>query len=61
MVAGSDVGVLDRVSRELWVADDEAGNGLQPRDGRADERREGVVIASPCAFDEFPLVHCHPS
>ncbi len=57
---GPDVGVLDRVSRELLVPDDEAGDGLQPRDGRADERGKGVMIASARSFDEFSLVHSHP-
>ncbi len=57
---GSDVCLLDRVARELLVPEDEAGDGLQPRDGRADEHREGVMIAPPCPFDEFPLVHHHP-
>ena len=58
---GSDVGLLDRVLRELLVPEDEAGDGLQLRDGRADERREGVMIAFTRSFDEFPLVHSHPS
>ena len=57
---GSDVCVLDRVSRELLVPDDEAGDSLQPRDGRADERSKGVMIASARSLDEFPLVHSHP-
>ena len=54
---GSDVRLLDRVARELRVPEDEAGDGLQPRDGRADERGEGVMIAPACPFDEIPLVH----
>jgi hypothetical protein len=57
---GPDVGVLDRVSRELLVPDDEAGDSLQPRDGRADQRSKGVMIASARSFDEIPLVHGHP-
>ena len=57
---GSDVCLLDRVSRELLVPEDEAGDSLQPRDGRADEHGEGVMIAPPCPLDEFPLVHGHP-
>jgi hypothetical protein len=48
-------------SEKPLVPDDEAGDSLQPRDGRADERREGVMIASARSFDEFPLVHSHPS
>jgi hypothetical protein len=39
----------------------EAGDGLQPRDGPADEHSEGVMIAPPCPLDEIPLVHRHPS
>jgi hypothetical protein len=57
---GSKVSVLDRVARELWVPEDEAGDGLQPRDGPVDEDGEGVMIAPACPFDEFPLVHSHP-
>src|SRR4029079_12113001 len=57
---GSDVRLLDRVPRELLVPEDEAGDGLQSRDGRADEHREGVMIAPPCPLDELPLVHRHP-
>ena len=52
--------LLDRVPRELRVPEDEAGDGLQPRDGRADERREGVMIAPARSLDEIPLVHGHP-
>ena len=57
---GPDVRLLDRVSRELLVPEDEAGDGLQPRDGRADEHGEGVMIAPACPLDEIPLVHRHP-
>src|SRR6202008_4120437 len=37
--------VLDRVSREVVVPDDQTGGGVQPRDGRAGQRGEGVMIA----------------
>jgi hypothetical protein len=57
---GPDVGLLDRVSRKLMVSEDEAGDCLQLRDGRADEQSEGVMIASTCSLDEIPLVHGHP-
>jgi hypothetical protein len=57
---GSDVGILDRVARELRVAEDEAGDGFQTRDGRIDEVREGVMIAPPRSLDEIQLVHGHP-
>jgi drug/metabolite transporter (DMT)-like permease len=52
--------VLDRVSRELAIPEDQAGRSVRPRDGRANERRKGVMIASLCPFDETPLVHCRP-
>ena len=54
---GADEGVLDRVSRELAVPEDQAGGRVQPRDGRVGERREGVMIASLCSLDETSLVH----
>ena len=50
--------VLDRVSRELAVPEDQSGRSVQPRDGRASEHGEGVMIASLCLLDETPLVHC---
>lgn len=54
---GSDEGVLDCVSRELAVPEDQAGGSVQPRDGRAGELREGVMIALPRSLDETSLVH----
>ena len=57
---GSDVRILDRVSRELGVPKDETSDGFQPGDGGVDELREGVMIAPPRLFDEFPLVHSRP-
>ena len=50
--------VLDRVSRELAVSEDQSGRSVQPRDGRATEHGEGVMIAPLCQLDETPLVHC---
>ena len=50
--------VLDRVSRELAVPKNQSGGSVQPRDGRASEHREGVMIAPLCLLDETPLVHC---
>ena len=50
--------VLDRVSRELAVPEDQSGRSVQPRDGSASEYGEGVMIASLCLLDETPLVHC---
>ena len=50
--------VLDRVSRELAVPEDQAGRSVQPRDGRASEHGEGFMIAPLCLLDETLLVHC---
>jgi hypothetical protein len=58
---GSEIGLLDRVSRELLVPEDEAGDCFQPRDGPVEEHGEGVMIAPSCPYDELPLVHRHPS
>ena len=54
---GADEGLLDRVARELRVPEDEASGRVQPREGRIDERREGVMIASLRPTDELSLVH----
>ena len=54
---GSDEGVLDRVSRELAVPEDEAGCRVQPREGSAGDRGKGVMIALPRSLDETTLVH----
>ena len=55
---GGDQGVLDRVSREFAIPEDEPGCGIQSRDGPANELRVGVMIAPLRPFDETPLVHC---
>ena len=57
---GADEAVLDRVAGQLRVAKDQAGGCVEPGDGRAGERGEGVMIALPCPFDEVPLVHDSP-
>jgi hypothetical protein len=57
---GSKACLLDRVSRKILVPEHESGDGFQPRDGRADERREGVMIAPTRSLDEIPPVHSHP-
>ncbi len=54
---GPDEGLLDRVSRELAIPEDQAGGRVQPRDGLAGELGEGVMIASLRPFDESLLVH----
>ncbi len=54
---GAEERVLDRVARELGVPEDQPSGGVEPRDGQIDERGEGVMIASPCPFDETSLVH----
>ena len=57
---GADETILDRVARELRVPEDQASCRVQPRDGRAGERGEGVMIATLCSFDEVSLVHHSP-
>ena len=49
--------VLDGVPREVAVPEDEAGSRVQARDGRARQRREGVLVASLRPHDEVSLVH----
>ena len=56
-----DESLLDRVLRKGTVAEDEAGHGFQPRNGRAGKHGEGVMIAPARTLDEFPLVHGHLS
>ena len=55
-----DEAVLDRIPREVGVPDDESGCRVQPRDERAGENGEGVMIAPLRPFDEFSLVHDPP-
>lgn len=52
-----DERLLDRVSRELGVPEDQAGRRVQPRDDPADEHGEGVMIAPSGPLDESSLVH----
>src|SRR5436305_8587720 len=54
---GSDGCLLDRVARELRVAEDQAGSRVQPREMDVEQGREGVMIASPRPFNETSLVH----
>src|SRR6476620_9635222 len=53
----ADHRLLDGVSRELAVTEDQAGGRVQPRDGCAGEQGEGVMIATLCSLDESSLVH----
>ncbi len=53
----SDEGVLDRVSRELAVPEDQSSGCVQPREGSAGDRGEGVMIAPSRSLDETTLVH----
>ena len=57
---GADQTFLDRVARELRVPDDETSCRVQPRKRRVDEPGEGVMIATPRAFDKGSLVHGLP-
>jgi len=52
--------LLDRVTCELGVPEDQARGFIQPHDGRTRELGEGVMIAFPRALDEPLLVHRHP-
>jgi len=54
---GADECLLDRVTREFRVAEDEASGRVQPREPGIDERGEGVVIASLGPLDLDSLVH----
>ena len=54
---GTDQGLLDRVARELRVAEDQPGCRVQPREPHVEQQREGVMIALPCPLDECSLVH----
>lgn len=54
---GSDQCLLDRVSRELAIPEDEAGRRVQPREGSAGDHGEGVMIAPSRSLDETTLVH----
>ena len=58
---GSKEALLDRVSRELVVPEDQAGRRVQPRDEQAGKHGEGVTIASLRSLDELSLVHGRPS
>src|SRR5690242_12026606 len=54
---GPDGGLLDRVARELRVAEDQPGSRVQPREAHVEQGREGVMIASPRPLHETSLVH----
>ena len=54
---GPEESILDRVSREFRVPEDQPGCRVQPRDGQVDERGEGLMIAIPRSLDETSLVH----
>lgn len=56
----ADEPILDRVSREIVVPEDQSGSSVQPRDEHADKHGKGVMIASLRSFDEFSLVHDPP-
>jgi len=56
----ADEPVLDRVSREIVVPEDQSGSSVQPRDEQAGKHGESVMIASLRSFDEFSLVHDPP-
>ena len=49
--------ILDGVSREIAVPEDQPSCRIQPRDGRAGKHSEGVLVTLLCAPDEVSLVH----
>lgn len=53
----SDESLLDRVTREFRVPEDESGSRVQPRNGQVDDRGKGVMIAIPRSLDETSLIH----
>ena len=57
LAPGLEHRVLDGVSRELRIPDDEAGGCVQPSESRVDEHGEGVMIASPGSPDQLQLLH----
>ena len=57
---GFEEPLLDRVSRELVVPEDQSGRRVQPRDEHAGKHGKGVAIASLCSLDELSLVHVDP-
>ena len=57
----ADEALLDRVSRELVVPEDQAGRRVQPRDERAGEHGEGVMIASHALARRALAGPRHPS
>ena len=57
---GTNQGLLNRVSSELRVPNDQSSGCVQPHDGQVNELREGVMIAAPGPFDETSLVHVLP-
>src|SRR6188472_4325804 len=54
---GADERLLDRVARELRVAEDQPGGRVQPREPDIEERSEGLMIASLRSVDAGSLVH----
>ena len=52
VLPGSDVSLLDRVTCELRVPEDQPGCRVQPHDRRVDQLGEGVMIALLRSIDE---------
>ena len=57
---GSDECLLDRVGCEVAIAEDEAGDRVQPREGAGRERGERVVVAASRLFDKVSPHQRHP-
>ena len=56
----TQVRVLDCVARQLVVAQDQPGDGLESGDRRVHQCGERVVITPSRSLDKIPLVHGHP-
>lgn len=54
---GPDQCLLDRVTREFGVPEDESSRRVQPRKTQVDKIGEGVMIAPLRPLDSVPLVH----
>ena len=54
---GPQVGVLDRIARELLIAEDQAADRFQVGDGRDDQQPEGVLVAPARSLHEIALIH----
>ena len=52
-----DEALLNRILREVRIAEDQTGGCVQPPKGAIDQLGEGVMIASLCPVDELSSIH----